>query len=118
MKACDSKNVSLYESLSFYNYGIVSRESSVLLIGGICDGPESYRIVKSTLDRWDYPSFEKVGNLQNKRHSHRAISNGDRIYVVGGSGSQKFVKTFFVTNDIFRANFVSLNASSKNHHSE
>ena len=73
-------------------YGIVSRESSVLIIGGWCDstddGSASSLIAKYTLDKW-----EQVGNLQTIRYAHRAIPNQDKIYVVGGWATRRFVKT-------------------------
>ena len=50
-----------------------------MIIGGFCDGIGSSHIAKYTLDEW-----ELVGNLQRGRQGHRAISNGDRIFVVGG----------------------------------
>ena len=62
-------------------YGVVNRDSSVLIIGGLCDGSSFSRITKYTLDVWEH-----VGNLQHDRMGHRAISNDDRIYVVGGAG--------------------------------
>ena len=68
-------------------YGIVSRDSSVLIIGGKCEGNDAVSLIaKYTLDEW-----EQVGNLQHGRWGHRAISNGDRIYVVGGAGLYRFV---------------------------
>ena len=69
-------------AFSMYNYGVISRKSSVLIIGGWCDGTSSSSIAKYTIDKW-----ERVGNLQNSRRGHRAIANEDRIYVVGGSGT-------------------------------
>ena len=67
---------------SIYRYGLISRQSSVLIMGARCDGNVSSSLIaKYTIDEW-----ERVGNLQYPRHYHRAISNGDRIYVVGGSG--------------------------------
>ena len=65
---------------------MISRESSVFVIGGACDasiGTGSSRIAKYTLDKWT-----EVGNLQTDRYGPSAISNGNRIYVVGGDGSQ------------------------------
>ena len=47
-------------------------------------------IARYTLDKW-----ELVGNLQQARHGHRAISNGDRIYVVGGYGIHRCEITHF-----------------------
>ena len=64
-------------------FGVISRQSSVMIIGGYCDGvglgSVSSLIAKYTIDKW-----ERIGNLQQARRSHRAIENDDRIYVVGG----------------------------------
>ena len=67
---------------SISDYGVISRESSVLIIGGVCDGSAYSSIAKYTIDKW-----ERVGNLQKSRYDHRAIVNEDRIYVVGGQGT-------------------------------
>ena len=67
-----------------YYYGVVSRKSSVLFIGGYydcCPGVRSSLISRYTIDKW-----EEVGNLQVRRGGLGAIANGDRIYVVGGAG--------------------------------
>ena len=69
-------------AFSISRYGVVSRKSSVLIIGGVCDDIPSSSIAKYTIDKW-----ERVGNLQNSRRGHRAIANEDRIYVVGGDGT-------------------------------
>ena len=61
---------------------MVSRDDSVLMIGGWCDGTPSCRVAKYTLDKWT-----EVGNLQSNRFAHRSINNGDRIFVVGGYGN-------------------------------
>ena len=65
-----------------YGFEVISRKSSVLIIGGVCDDSASSLIAKYTIDKW-----ESVGNLQNSRGGHRAIANQDRIYVVGGRGT-------------------------------
>ena len=44
---------------------------------------QSPRIAKYTIDKW-----EAVGNIQQTRYSPRAISNGDRMYVVGEEGTR------------------------------
>ena len=67
---------------SISGYGVISRKSSVLIIGGMCDDSATSSIAKYTIDKW-----ERVRNLQNSRRGHRAIANEDRIYVVGGSGT-------------------------------
>ena len=75
-------NIYLLHVLSISYYGVISRKSSVLIIGGRCDGSSSSLVAKYTIDKWAH-----VGNLQKSRREHRAIANGDRIYVVGGIGS-------------------------------
>ena len=67
----------------------------MLIIGGYCDGSESSLIAKYTnLNNWQH-KWEQFGTLQKAREGHRAISNVDRIYVVGGRNSQRFVKTCY-----------------------
>ena len=63
-------------------YGVISRKSSVLIIGGVCDGSKFSSISKYNINKW-----ESVGNLQTSRYGHRAIANEDRIYVIGGYGT-------------------------------
>ena len=64
---------------------------SILIIGGRCDydpeilGFSSSKIVKYTLSA-TVEEWSEVGNLQKPRDYHRAIINGNRIYVVGGYG--------------------------------
>ena len=69
-------------------YGLINRKSSVLILGGLCDYKDERRddeyyslIAQYTDNRWD-----AVGNLQRKRIAYRAVSNGDRVYLVGGYG--------------------------------
>ena len=68
-------------AFSISRYGVISRKSSVLIIGGYCDDRASSSISKYTIDKW-----ERVGSLQIYRRGHRAMANEDRIYVVGGVG--------------------------------
>ena len=78
-----SLSVTHWHMFSIYWYGLISRQSSVLIMGARCDnGSSASLIAKYTIDKW-----ERVGNLQHPRHWHRAISNDDRIYVVGGEGT-------------------------------
>ena len=69
-----------FHIFSLYDYGLISRQSSVF--GGKCDDNVSSLVAKYSIDKW-----ERVGNLQDSRHNHRAIANGDQIYVVGGTGT-------------------------------
>ena len=62
---------------------MVSRDENVLIIGGYCDDSLTTRIAQFSITS-DVDSWEEVGNLQAVRGDHRAISNGDRFYVIGG----------------------------------
>jgi len=76
-------------------YGIISRKSSVFIMGGWCQGDITSLIAKYTIDKW-----ERFGNLQERRAGLRAIENGDRIFVVGGySGYHESFKTEIWTLD-------------------
>ncbi len=68
---------------SIYGFGVISRKSSVLIIGGRCDDNDSSLIAKYTIDNWEH-----VGNLQEARNGHRAIANDDQMFVVGGWGTR------------------------------
>ena len=73
--------------LRFYRYGVVSRESSVLIFGGACveevyEGVKSY--TTSLITKYANDEWKSIGNLQQARLGHRTIANGDRIYIVGG----------------------------------
>ena len=60
-----------------------------MIIGGRCDsdpeimGFSQSRIAKYKLTR-TVEEWSDVGNLQKPRDYHRAMINGNRIYVVGG----------------------------------
>ena len=69
---------------SITEYGVVSHDNNVLLIGGYCDDSVSSRIVRYSMESVT-DSWEEVGNLQAVRGDHRAIANGDRFYVIGGN---------------------------------
>ena len=71
---CDNENSSIC------CYGSISRQASFLIFGGIIDNSDFSLIAKYTVDKW-----ERVGNLQHVRYAHRAITNENRIYIVGGA---------------------------------
>ena len=77
------KYLGLRKHFSIFRYAVVSRKSSVFIFGGYCDGERSSsRIAKYTLDQWT-----EEGNLKAGRYGPSAISNGNRIYVVGGDAT-------------------------------
>ena len=74
---------------SFRAYGLVSLTDSILIIGGKCDSaPDITGFPSSTIAKYKLSTtveeWSKVGNLQKPRDFHRAMINGNRIYVVGG----------------------------------
>merc|ERR1712031_134448 len=59
-----------------------------MIIGGYCDGVRTSIVAKYENEKWTLvgncaPSWDQRNPW---RISHRAISNGDRFYVVGGQG--------------------------------
>ena len=72
----------IMKDFSIFRYALVSRTSSVFIFSGRCDGKDSARMAKYTLDQWT-----EVGNLKAARLGPSAISNDDRMYVVGGDGT-------------------------------
>ena len=75
--------IHLITRFSICCYGTISRQASVLIFGGRIDRSDSSLIAKYTDNKW-----ERIGNLQDSRDWHRAIVNDDRLYVIGGSGTQ------------------------------
>ena len=69
----------MFHVFSINRYGVISRQSSVLFFGGVCNDQSFSLIARYTIDDWEH-----VGNLQDKRYVHRTIENDNRIYVVGG----------------------------------
>ena len=69
----------LFNFIRISYYAVVSRQDSVLIIGGWCDDSYTSRVAKYTVDNWT-----EVGNLQAGRRGHRAITNGNKIYIAGG----------------------------------
>ena len=79
-------------NFSIRGYGVVSLTDSILIIGGRCTDMDGNRVdfanivkykVTATVEQWS-----QIGNLQKPRTYHRALINGNRIYVVGGISRQ------------------------------
>ena len=72
---------------SIRGYAVVSLADSILIIGGRYNGITISNIVKykvtATVEQWS-----EIGYLQKPRTYHRALINGNRIYVVGGVSRQ------------------------------
>ena len=75
----------LYFSIS--NYATVTTSQGTLIIGGICykcqfSGPVA------TVASYNEDGWKKLDDLQSTRWEHRAIVNGDKVFVIGGEGTK------------------------------
>ena len=68
--------------LSISSYAVVSLASSIMVIGGSCDGNESSQVAKYTASS---NAWTNAGSLIVARNGHRAVLNGNRIHVIGGN---------------------------------
>ena len=73
-----------YCDQSISNYAVINRKDSVYLIGGGCDGSCAATNHIAIVAKYEVDAWSKIGNLHEARCAHRAISYGNRIYVVGG----------------------------------
>ena len=65
---------------SIYDYASVTTGQGALFIGGYA-GAEVATVACFNNARWS-----KLDDLQSTRRRHRAIVNGDKVYVIGGNG--------------------------------
>ena len=70
----------IYFSIS--GYGTVTTSQGAIFIGGF-DG--SY---VATVACYNHAGWSKLDDLQSVRGYHRAIINGDKVYVVGGANTK------------------------------
>ena len=70
---------------SINGYATVTTSRGVLIIGGR-DGSDSSDIV--TVACYNNSGWSRLDDLQGARRGYRAISNGQKIYLVGGIGEQ------------------------------
>ena len=64
---------------SIYKYATVTTSQGALIIGG---SDASY---VTTVACYNNAGWSKLDDLQSTRAWHRAIINGDKVYVVGGN---------------------------------
>ena len=64
-------------------YDTVTTSQGVLIIGG-WDGS----VDVATVACYNKLKWERLDDLQSIRHGHRAIINGDKVYVIGGVSTQ------------------------------
>ena len=76
----------IYKIIYLINYSIrlfatVTTQQGALIIGGYSGGGEGY---VATVACYNNEGWTKLDDLHSKRDNHRAIINGDKIYIVGG----------------------------------
>ena len=68
-------------------YGTVTMDQGVLIIGGLTlDNGISADV--ATVACYSNLKWERLDDLQSIRHGHRAIINGGKVYIIGGTLTQ------------------------------
>ena len=67
---------------SIHDYATVTTSQGAIFLGGYY-GPATNNEV-ATVACYNNAGWTKLDDLQTTRRSHRAIVNGDKIYVIGG----------------------------------
>ena len=62
----------------------MTTEQGALIIGGTSNDD----IALNTVASYNNSTWTKLDDLQTGRYAHRAIVNGDKVYVIGGYGKQ------------------------------
>ena len=77
--------VNLKECFSITLFATVTTEQGALIIGG---SPDSANSAIATVACYNNSGWSRLDDLQSARQQHRAIINGDKVYVIGGLGNQ------------------------------
>ena len=72
--------------LSIWGYASVTTSQGALIIGGFC--PKCYPSAVATVASYNEDGWKKLDDLQSTRWGHRAIVNGDKVFVIGGFFTQ------------------------------
>ena len=78
--------MNLKECFSITLFATVTTEQGALIIGGSTAGGASGDV--TTVACYNNSGWSKLDDLQSARSGHRAIINGDKVYVIGGAGKQ------------------------------
>ena len=70
---------------SIASFATVSTEQGALIIGGYVSGSTTI----ATVACYNQTGWSQLADLQSARGNHRAIVNGDKIYVVGGDTGRR-----------------------------
>ena len=66
--------------LSIYRYATVTTDQGELILGGTDSNGDL-----ATVSCFNNSDWSKLNDLQSTRYSHRAIMNGNKVYVIGGN---------------------------------
>ena len=69
---------------SICGYATVTTSQGALIIGGW--GGSDVGTLSATVACYNNAGWSRLDDLQSTRSFHRAIINGDKVYVVGGDG--------------------------------
>ena len=69
-----------YSSIAYY--ATVTTSQGALIIGGYCDSCSPNYV--ATVASYKEDGWKKLDDLQSTRNGHRAIINGDKVFVIGG----------------------------------
>ena len=78
-----NSHVRTFKNFSIYFYATVTTSQGALFIGGN-DGSTQV----ATVACYNNEGWRRLDDLQSIRMYHRAIINGDGVYVIGGSGTK------------------------------
>ena len=70
-----------FNSLSINRYATVTTSQGALIIGGTA----ADSVALNTVACYNNSTWTKLDDLQTARYAHRAIVNGDKVYVIGGN---------------------------------
>ena len=71
----------IYFSIS--RYATVTTSQGALIIGGVGEVGEV-----ATVACYNNAGWSRLDDLQSTRRYHRAIVNGDKVYIIGGNGTK------------------------------
>ena len=64
-----------------WNFGTVTTAKGALVIGGYSNDH-----IVATVACYNKSGWSRLDDLQSARSDHRAIINGEKVYVIGGTG--------------------------------
>ena len=73
--------------ISIHSYATVTTSQGAWIIGGR-DNSAADAFDVTTVACYNTSGWSRLDDLQGARRGHRAIINGDKIYVVGGTSTQ------------------------------